>query len=150
MADNTITLVGNLTRDPEFVSPPVDAASPASGLRSVADTRSTTNGKNKHRSSMSLLGASSARTLPRRSPRVHAASCPVGLNSVSTKRKAARRRALSKLLPTKSGPACDGLLPRLNAPHDPAPKVAVRAVVGGSQGGGNRAPDPVYGDEEPF
>ena len=132
MADNTVTLVGNLTRDPELRFTPAARPSPPSASPSTAATSRTASGRRRSRSSTSPPGASSARTPPRRSPRAPGSSSPAASSSARRRPRTARSAAWSRSSPTRSARACAGPPPR-STRND---RREAAAEGGGSGGGG--------------
>ena len=85
--------------------------------------------------------------------RAPASSSPAASSSARARPRTARSAPSSRSSPTRSARACAGRRPRSSAPPAPAPTAAGgrrRRRRRGAAGGGGRAPDPIYGDEEPF
>ena len=159
MADNTITLVGNLTRDPELRYTTGGRGVASFGL--AVNRRYQVNGEWQEQTSFFNVVAwgNSARTPRQRSPRAAGPSCSVVSSSAAGRPRTARSAASSKSSPTSSARACAGRRRRSSATSGRPPKAASgwrwrrrwrRRGAGASSGGGSRQPDPVYGDEEPF
>ena len=131
MADNTVTLVGNVTRDPELRFTSGGRGVASFGLAVNRRYQSTANGRNRRRSSTSWRGARSARTSPPRSTRARAPSSTAASSSARGRPRTARSAPRSRSSPTRSGPACAGRRPRSSGP--PAPggrRPAVRRRAG--------------------
>ena len=157
MADNTVTLVGNLTRDPELRFTTGGQGVASFGLavnrRYQAERRVAGADVVLQRRRLGQLGENAAASAHQGQPR---RSSPAASSSARGRPRTARSAASSRSSPTRSARACAG----------PGPGRAQRALVGdggfgGGGGGGGcrrrrrrrrpaRQPDPIYGDEEPF
>ncbi len=151
MASNTITLIGNLTRDPELRYTTGGRGVASFGL--AVNRRYQQNGEWQEQTSFfnivcwGELGENAAATLTK-----GARAIVTGRLEQRSWETAGRREAFraSRSSPTKSARVSVGRRRRSSAPSVPA---AIGGFSGGGGGGGagaNREPDPVYGDEEPF
>ena len=150
MADNTVTLVGNITRDPELRY--------TSGGRGVAsfglavNRRYQVNGEWQEQTSFfnvvawGTLGENAAASLNKGTRvvvfgRLEQRSWETQDGEKRTVDRGHRRRA-------RPEPALGPGAGREDRPHERRRRLA--PAGGGAGGGGGRAPDPIYGDEEPF
>ncbi len=151
MADNTVTLVGNVTRDPELRY--------TSGGRGVASFGLAVNRRyqvnNEWQEQTSFFNVVAWGTLGENA----AASLNKGTRVVvfgrleqrSWETQDGEKRTVIEVIADELGPSLRWAqaqvekTARTSAEGGMAP-----ATGGGGGGGGGRAPDPIYGDEEPF
>lgn len=145
MADNTITLVGNLTRDPELRY--------TSGGRGVASFGLAVNRRyqvnNEWQEQTSFFNVVAWGTLGENA----AASLNKGnrivvygrLEQRSWETQDGEKRSVVEVVADEIGPSL-----RWAQAHVEKTSRSTPEGGGGTPAGGQRAPDPVYGDEEPF
>ncbi len=146
-SENSVTLVGNLTRDPELRYTPSGAGVASFGL--AVNRRYQQNGEWQEQVSFfnivawSELGENAAASL-RKGMRVIVTG---RLEQRSYETKEGEKRSVTEV-------RADELGPSLRWAQAQVERISRDAADGGSGGGGgggaSRAPDPVYGDEEPF
>ena len=154
--DNTIVLVGNVTRDPELRFTPGGAA--VRHLRSGvepphAPTARPTRPKNRSTSSTSPAGASWPKTWPSPSPRACASSSTAGLQQRSWESAPGERRSKVEVIADEIAPSLKFATAQITR-NDFRGGDGERSGGGGGGGGGGGRPvpnEPVYDpDEEPF
>jgi single-strand DNA-binding protein len=147
---NSITLVGNLTRDPELRFTTGGRGVASFGL--AVNRRYQVNGEWQEQVSFfnvvawGELGENVAATLTKGSRAIVFGR----LEQREYTNREGEKRTTSRSSPTRSARACAGRRPRSSATSAPPVAAAVAAVLRWRSGGGGRAPDPIYGDEEPF
>jgi single-strand DNA-binding protein len=147
-SENSVTLVGNLTRDPELRYTPSGAGVASFGL--AVNRRYQQNGEWQEQVSFfnivawAELGENAAASL-NKGMRVIVTG---RLEQRSYETKDGDKRSVTEI-------RADELGPSLRWAQAQVERISRDSADGGSSGGGggggaSRAPDPVYGDEEPF
>ena len=146
-SENSVTLVGNLTRDPELRYTPSGAGVASFGL--AVNRRYQQNGE--WQEQVSFINVVAWAELGENA----AASLSKGMRVIVTGRleqrsyesKEGEKRSVTEV-------RADDLGPSLRWAHAQVERIsrddATSGGGGGGGGGGRSAPDPVYGDEEPF
>ena len=152
MADNTVTLVGNLTRDPELRFTQGGRAVASFGI--AVNRRYQVNGEWQEQTSFfnvvawGTLGENAAASLTKGNRIIVTGR----LEQRSYETKEGEKRSVVEIIADEIGPS----LRWARAEIERIARDGGQGSGGGGQGGGsgsgsfNRAPDPVYGDEEPF
>ena len=150
MADNTITLVGNITRDPELRFTAGGKGVASFGL--AVNRRYQQNGEWQEKVSFfnvvawDSLGENAAASLTKGTRVIVSGR----LEQRDYETKEGEKRNVVEVIADEIGPS----LRWARAEIERIARDAGSGGGGGSQGGGaasaGRAPDPVYGDEEPF
>jgi len=147
-SENSVTLVGNLTKDPELRYTPSGAGVASFGL--AVNRRYQVNGEWQEQVSFfnivawADLGENAAASLSK-GMRVIVTG---RLEQRSYETKDGEKRSVTEIRADELGPSlrwAQAQVERIS--RDDA---ATRGGGGGGGGGASRAPDPVYGDEEPF
>ena len=155
MADNTVTLVGNLTRDPELRFTTGGRGVASFGL--AVNRRYQSNGEWQEQTSFfnvvawGTLGENAAASLHQGHPR-HRLRPPRA--ALAGRPRTARSAPWSRSIADEIGPSLRWARPRSSGPRAP-PRAAVPAAAaargaGAGPSGGGAPARPVYGDEEPF
>ena len=146
-SENSVTLVGNLTRDPELRYTPSGAGVASFGL--AVNRRYQVNGEWQEQVSFfnivawSELGENAAASLSK-GMRVIVTG---RLEQRSYETKEGEKRSVTEVRADELGPSlrwAQAQVERISRDD------ATGGGGGGGGGGGRSAPDPVYGDEEPF
>jgi len=142
-SENSVTLVGNLTRDPELRYTTGGRGVASFGL--AVNRRYQQNGEWQEQTSFFNITAwgDLGENL--------AASVTKGSRVIVTGRlqqreyqtKEGENRTIVEVIADEAGPS-------LRWAQAQVERISRDAAPSGGDGGGNRAPDPVYGDEEPF
>jgi single-strand DNA-binding protein len=155
MADNTVTLVGNVTRDPELRY--------TSGGRGVAsfglavNRRYQVNGEWQEQTSFfnvvawGTLGENTAACITKGTRLVVFGR----IEQRSWETQDGEKRSVIEVIADELGPSLRWAQAHVEKTSRSAPEGAAGASSASSAGagvpsGGGRAPDPIYGDEEPF
>ncbi len=152
---NTITVVGNITREPELRftasgQPPSASGWPSTG---AGRTARPTPGRRRSATSTSSPGGSWPRTSPSPCRRGRGPSSPAASSSAAGRRPSTRSAPSWRSWPTRSAPACGGRPPRWRGPTARAPRSPVPAGVGGRAGAepaGDQGRPTTTSPSEPF
>ncbi len=145
-SENSVTLVGNLTRDPELRYTPSGAGVASFGL--AVNRRYQVNGEWQEQVSFfnivawTELGENAAASLSK-GMRVIVTG---RLEQRSYETKEGEKRSVTEVRADELGPS----LRWAQAQVERISRDDATSGGGGGGGGGRSAPDPVYGDEEPF
>lgn len=145
-SENSVTLVGNLTRDPELRYTTGGRGVASFGL--AVNRRYQVNGEWQEQVSFfnivawGDLGENAAASLTKGN-RVMVAG---RLEQRSYETKEGEKRSVTEVIADELGPS----LRWAQVQIERISRDAADGGSGGGGGGGNRVPDPVYGDEEPF
>jgi len=145
-SENSVTLVGNLTRDPELRYTPSGAGVASFGL--AVNRRYQVNGEWQEQVSFfnivawTELGENAAASLSK-GMRVIVTG---RLEQRSYETKDGEKRSVTEIRADELGPS----LRWAQAQVERISRDDATSGGGGGGGGGRSAPDPVYGDEEPF
>ena len=145
-SENSVTLVGNLTRDPELRYTPSGAGVASFGL--AVNRRYQVNGEWQEQVSFfnivawAELGENAAASLSK-GMRVIVTG---RLEQRSYETKDGEKRSVTEIRADELGPS----LRWAQAQVERISRDDATSGGGGGGGGGRSAPDPVYGDEEPF
>jgi single-strand DNA-binding protein len=151
MADSTVTLVGNLTRDPELRFTTGGRGQASFGL--AVSRRYQVN--NEWQEQTSFFNVVAWGTLAENA----AASLNKGHRIIVTGRLEQRqyetaqgeKRSVVEVIADEIGPSLRWARAEIERiARDGGGSSGGGGAGGGASSGGNRAPDPVYGDEEPF
>lgn len=146
-SENSVTLVGNLTRDPELRYTPSGAGVASFGL--AVNRRYQVNGEWQEQVSFfnivawSDLGENAAASLSKGMRIIVTGR----LEQRSYETKDGEKRSVTEIRADELGPSlrwAQAQVERISRDD------ATSGGGGGGGGGGRSAPDPVYGDEEPF
>ena len=146
-SENSVTLVGNLTRDPELRYTPSGAGVASFGL--AVNRRYQVNGEWQEQVSFfnivawTDLGENAAASLSK-GMRVIVTG---RLEQRSYETKDGEKRSVTEVRADELGPSLRWAQAQVERIRRDA---ATSGGGGGGGGGGRSAPDPVYGDEEPF
>lgn len=144
--DNSVTLVGNLTRDPELRYTTTGRGVASFGL--AVNRRWQQNGEWQEQVSFfnvvawGDLGENAAASLNKGNRIVVTGR----LEQRSYETREGEKRSVTEVIADDLGPS----LRWAQAQVERISRDAAGGGAGGGGGGGGRAPDPVYGDEEPF
>ena len=150
-SENSVTLVGNLTKDPELRYTPSGAGVASFGL--AVNRRYQVNGEWQEQVSFfnivawAELGENAAASL-NKGMRVIVTG---RLEQRSYETKEGEKRSVTEIRAEELGPSlrwAQAQVERIS--RDDAATRTGGGGGGGGGGGASRAPDPVYGDEEPF
>jgi single-strand DNA-binding protein len=157
MADNTITLVGNLTRDPELRYTTGGRGVASFGL--AVNRRYQVNGEWQEQTSFfnvvawGQLGENAAATLTKGSRAIVFGR----LEQRSWETQDGEKRSVVEVVADELGPSLRWAQAQIERNERSSTEGgfsggggAGGGGAGASSGGGSRQPDPVYGDEEPF
>jgi single-strand DNA-binding protein len=160
MADNTITLVGNLTRDPELRYTTGGRGVASFGL--AVNRRYQVNGEWQEQTSFfnvvawGQLGENAAATLTKGSRAIVFGR----LEQRSWETQDGEKRSVVEVVADELGPSLRWAQAQIERNERSSTEGGFSGGGGGSgaggggagtsSGGGSRQPDPVYGDEEPF
>jgi single-strand DNA-binding protein len=145
-SENSVTLVGNLTRDPELRYTPSGAGVASFGL--AVNRRYQQNGEWQEQVSFfnivawAELGENAAASLSKGTRVIVTGR----LEQRSYETKDGEKRNVTEVIADELGPSLRWAQVQIE-------RISRDSADGGSSGGGggaSRAPDPVYGDEEPF
>jgi single-strand DNA-binding protein len=152
-SENSVTLVGNLTKDPELRYTPSGAGVASFGL--AVNRRYQVNGEWQEQVSFfnivawAELGENAAASLSK-GMRVIATG---RLEQRSYETKEGEKRSVTEIRAEELGPSlrwAQAQVERISRDAGDGGGGGNRSGGGGGGGGATRAPDPVYGDEEPF
>jgi single-strand DNA-binding protein len=151
-SENSVTLVGNLTKDPELRYTPSGAGVASFGL--AVNRRYQVNGEWQEQTSFfnivawSELGENAAASLSK-GMRVIVTG---RLEQRSYETKEGEKRSVTEVRAEELGPSLRWAQAQVERISRDAADGGGRSggFGGGGGGGATRAPDPVYGDEEPF
>ena len=145
---NTVTLVGNCTRDPELrftLERPGGRHLRPRGQPSLAEPPDQRVGRSRSRSSTSPAGSRWPRTWPSRSPRAAASSSPAASSSAPGRPRTATSARRSRSSPTRSARACAGPPLRSSATSAATASTAAAAVAAAAAAAARPAPRPERG-----
>ena len=160
MADNTVTLVGNLTRDPELRYTTGGRGVASFGL--AVNRRYQVNGEWQEQTSFfNVVAWGAARRERRRdrSPRAAASIVTGRLEQRSWETQEGEKRSVVEVVADELGPSLRWAQAQIERNERSSTEGGFGGSGGGGGGGGggwchggggSRQPDPVYGDEEPF
>jgi single-strand DNA-binding protein len=147
MADNAITLVGNLTRDPELRYTTGGRGNASFGL--AVNRRYQVNGEWQEQTSFfnivawGQLGENVAATLSKGSRAIVSGR----LEQRSYETQQGEKRSIVEVVADDVGPSLRWAQATIERNER---STSEGGFAGSSSGGAPRTPDPVYGDEEPF
>ena len=152
MADNSVTMVGNITREPELRFTGGGKGVASFGV--AVNRRYQVNGEWQEKVSFfnivawDSLGENAAASLHKGTRIIVTGRLEQRDYETTRGREAHRRRDHRR---RDRAVACAGPVPRSSAsPRDGHGRPAAGPLRSSLRSGGGRAPDPVYGDEEPF
>jgi single-strand DNA-binding protein len=151
MADNTVTLVGNVTRDPELRYTTGGRGVASFGL--AVNRRYQVNGEWQEQTSFfnvvawGTLGENTAACVTKGTRLVVSGR----IEQRSWETQDGEKRSVIEVIADEIGPSLRWAQAHVEKTSRSAPEGAgAPAGAGVPSGGGGRAPDPIYGDEEPF
>lgn len=150
MADNTVTVVGNITRDPELRYTTGGRGVASFGL--AVNRRYQVNGEWQEQTSFfnvvawGTLGENASASL-NKGTRVMVYG---RLEQRSWETQDGDKRSVVEIVADEIGPSLRWAQASVEKTTRTGPDGGGSGGGGGGGGGGNRAPDPIYGDEEPF
>ncbi len=150
MADNTVTLVGNLTRDPELRYTTGGRGNASFGL--AVNRRYQVNGEWQEQTSFfnvvawGQLGENAAATLSKGSRAIVSGR----LEQRSYETQQGEKRNVVEVVADDIGPSLRWAQATIERNERSTSEGGFGGSSGGGGGGGARTPDPIYGDEEPF
>jgi len=151
MPDNTVTLVGNITRDPELRFTPAGQAVATFGM--AVNRRYQKNGQWEEQTSFfnvtawGTLGENASNSL-HKGARILVSG---RLEQRSWETQEGEKRSVVEVVADELGPSLRWAQAQVEKTARTGPDGGGGGGGGGgAPSGGGRAPDPIYGDEEPF